>query len=381
MKRPPIRMGNGILHSVCKTVFAAAWFALSLVIVTSLLGQVREEKGATKNPDVRKLYNELATKGWIVYSAKTEKGDYDLFISRPNGTSVRNITRTPEYSELDAQFFPDGKRILYRRVAKFNPNIDYREHLYGALVVSNVDGSHPRILGGEGDYPWPAIGPDGKQIACLYKREGKIRIFDLETLKAVKELPSQGIFQYLRWSPDGKDFCGAGNLAGVGWGILTYDIATGKMNLISRVINCTPAWFPDSQRCIFSHRNTDLASDDGGATAKKTGQDPNSSWTMITIADKDGRDRKLVVAEQYRHLYFSVMSPDNAYVLYCRPEVDSMLTGKMAVMRLSDAPIVEGPWAAAENAYAKNPKRGPILHLDLPASFHPDWTYTKLQWK
>jgi Tol biopolymer transport system component len=356
-------------------------FALGLVVVTNLLGQNQGEKHAIKDPEVRKLYDELATKGWIVYSAKTEKDDFDLFIARPNGTNVHKITRTPEHSELDPQFFPDGKRILYRRVGKLNPKVDYREHLYGTLVVANVDGSHPRTLGGEGDYPWPAISPDGRQIACLYKKEGKIRIFDLETLKVVKEIPSQVIHQYLRWSPDGKEFCGAGNLPGVDWGVLTYDIATGKAILISRVMNCTPAWFPDSQRCIFSHRNTDLVSDDGGATAKKTGQDPNASWTMLMMASKDGAYRKLVIAEEYRHLYFSCLSPDNKYVIYCRPEVDSTLTGKMAIIRMSDTPIVERPWAAVEKAYAQNPKRGPVLHLDLPASFHPDWTYAKLQWK
>jgi hypothetical protein len=99
---------------------------------------------------------------------------------------------------------------------------------------------------------------------------------------------------------------------------------------------------------------------------------------MIMMADREGKDRRLVVAEQYRHLYFACVSPDNKYVIYCRPEKDGSLTGTMAVVRLADTPIIDGPWRAVEKQYAPNAKRGPVLHLDLPASFHPHWTYARL---
>ena len=357
--------------------FVTTLLAVIVLIPASLSGGAQAEKRAVKDPEVRRLYNELANKGWIVYSAMTEKGDYDLFISRPTGTSVRNLTRTPEFSELGARFFADGKRILYRRVNALKPKVDYRELTYGVLVIANADGSNPRDIGGEGDYPWATLSPDGKQIACLYKKEGKMRIFDLATLKMIKEMPRQGIFWQLGWSPDGKEFCGTANLAGQDWNIVTYGVENGKLTIISRVLNCTPDWFPDSRGCIYSHRNPSLASDEGGA-AKKIGNEPNYSWTMIMMADREGKDRKLVVAEQYRHLYFACLSPDNKYVIYCRPEKDGSLTGPMAVIRLADTPIIDGSWRAVEKQYAKNAKRGPILHLDLPASFAPHWTYARI---
>ena len=50
-------------------------------------------------------------------------------------------------------------------------------------------------------------------------------------------------------------------------------------------------------------------------------------------------------------------------------------------LRVADAPILDGPWAAVESAYANRAKRGPVLDLDLPPSFHPDWSYAKIQWK
>ena len=372
MKYEAVYIRNKAIKVLRHGAFVTTLLAVIVLIPANLSGGAQAEKRAVKDPEVRKLYAELANKGWIAYSAKTEKGDYDLFISRPNGTGVRNLTRTPDFSELGARFFADGKRILYRRVNALKPKVDYRELTYGVLVIANADGSNPRDIGGEGDYPWATLSPDGKQIACLYKKEGKMRIFDLATLKMLKEMPRQGIFWQLGWSPDGKEFCGTANLAGQEWNVVTYGVESGKLTLISRVLNCTPDWFPDSRGCIYSHRNPSLGSDGGDAAAKK------DSWTMIMMADREGKDRQLVVAEQYRHLYFACVSPDNKYVIYCRPEKDGSLTGSMAVVRLADTPIIDGSWRAVEKQYAKNAKRGPILRLDLPASFDPRWTYARI---
>jgi WD40 repeat protein len=378
MKRQPVCTSKRALRAVSRRVLVTIVLATTVLTLANVPGEARDAKSTIKDPQVRKLYDELADKGWIVFSAKSERGDCDLFVSRPNGSGLRNITRTPECNELAARFLPDGKRIIYRRVSTLKPNVDYRELIYGVLVIANADGSNPRTLGGEGDYPWATLSPDSKQLACLYKKEGKIRVFDVETLKMVKEMLRQGIFWQLGWSPDGKEFCGTANLEGREWNVVTYDIASGKLTLLSRILNCTPDWFPDSRGCIYSHRNPGLASDDGGATAKRTGQDPGASWTMIMQADREGKDRKLVVAEQYKHLYFATLSPDDKYVIYTRLEKDGTLAGSLAIVRLADTPFIDGSWLAVEKQYAKTAKRGPILHLDLPRAFHPNWTYAKL---
>ncbi len=379
MKRQPASSSRGSLWVLWGRMLVMIVLSAMVSILANRPGTAGDAKGAIKDPQVRKLSAELADKGWIVFSAKSEKGDYDLFVSRPNGTSLRNITQTPDFNELGARFLPDGKRIIYRRVSTLKPNVDYRELTYGVLVIANADGSNPRTLGGEGDYPWATLSPDSKQLACLYKKEGKIRVYDVDTLKMVKEVPRQGIFWQLGWSPDGKEFCGTANVQGEDWNIVTYNIASDKLTLISRILDCTPDWFPDSRGCIYSHRNPGLASDDGGAAAQKIGQSgTNYSWTMIAMADREGKDRKLVVAEQYKHLYFATLSPDNKYVIYSRLDKDGSLAGPMAIVRLADTPIIDGSWLAVEKQYATNAKRGPVLHLDLPPAFHPNWTYAKL---
>ena len=71
---------------------------------------------AADDPKVALLRREVAAKGWIVYSAKTDKGDWDLFLMRPDGSHRRNITNTPQFHEIGGRFSPDGRKILYRRI-------------------------------------------------------------------------------------------------------------------------------------------------------------------------------------------------------------------------------------------------------------------------
>ncbi|MGA2498916.1 MAG: hypothetical protein ABSH20_14330 [Tepidisphaeraceae bacterium] len=179
-------------------------FVLILLAATSALAG---------DPAVDKLREEVATKGWILFSAKTTNGDYDLFLSRPDGSAKRSVTQTPEWSEYGGRFSPDSKRILYRRLKK---GAEINHDLWGArgeLVVADADGSNPVVFGDMGEYPWASWSPDGTQFACLYRREG-IQIIDIASKKVVKQLPRRGIFQQLYWSPDGKRLVGTANVGG-----------------------------------------------------------------------------------------------------------------------------------------------------------------------
>ncbi len=238
-----------------------AGVALALSCATPVLAQSEvADSGATV------LAKEVAARGWILFSAKTAAGDYDLYLSRPDGTARRNVTQTPNANEFGGRFSPDGKRMLYRRQARGTGNAEaagINHDLWGAkgaLVIAKADGSDPQPQGDEGAYPWASWSPDGTQIACLYKRQGLIRIFDLATKKLVRELPNRGIFQQLFWSPDGKRLCGTANLNGEDWNVISLDLATGRETLLTRALNCTPDWFQgDSNKVIYSNRTPGLA--------------------------------------------------------------------------------------------------------------------------
>lgn len=315
----------------------------------------------------RELAQEVANKGWVLFSARTPQGDFDLFICRPDGSAKRNLTQTPEWSEYGGRFSPDSKRLLYRR-QKPGEHIDHdRWGAIGALVAADADGSNPSVQGKDGEWPWASWSPDGKQFACLYKREGKIRIVEAESKKVIKELPRQGIFQQMFWSPDGKRLVGTANFSGQDWNILSIELETGKATLLSRALNCTPDWFQaDPHRVLYSNRTPALGNQNG--------------WTLLMQATADGKSRTLIYGERDRHIYYGCTSPDDQYVIFSVPTTDGGVDAEMAIVRLADTPmIVPRNYTALKTLYP-GAKNGPVLRLS-EAGFEPHWTYAELGFK
>ncbi len=337
-------------------------WAAALIGAGCLLTSTQQTQAVESS--VEELAREVAPKGWILYSAKTKAGDYDLWLARPDGSQVRNLTQSPDFSEFGGRFSRDGKQMLYRRM----PRGDSINHdLWGAvgtLVTAGVDGSAPVAHGKDGDYPWASWSPDLKRIACLYKREGKIRIFDLASHQVVKEMPRQGIFQQMYWSPDGRHLCGTANVQGQDWKIVSIDIESGKITVVSRNLSCTPDWFQhDAGRLIYSSRTPGLGHDYG--------------WTMLMQASADGQDRTLIYGERGRHLYYGCTSPDDRYAIFSLPVSDGGTEDPLAVIRMADAPIVVPADYKELRALYPQARSGPVLRLNL-AGFEPHWTFAEI---
>lgn len=310
------------------------------------------------------LRSEVARKGWLLYAARSSAGDYDLYLARPDGSMARNITQTPQFSEFGARFSPDSQQIIYRR----RPRGESINHdLWGTVgvpVLANADGTNPKPLGEDGDLPWACWSPDGHQVSCLYKKQGKIRIWDLKSRQVVREMPRQGIFQQMFWSPDGKRLCGTANLGGQDWNIISIDLATGSPTLLTRNLNCTPDWFQqDPNRVIYSSRIPGLATDYG--------------WTLLMQATADGKNRTLIYGERGRHIYYGCTSPDDQYAVFSVPEGDGGTDASMAIVRLADTPIIAPDDFKELKALYPQAKSGPVLRLPL-AGFEPHWTFQEI---
>jgi hypothetical protein len=52
------------------------------------------------------LAREVRTKGWIVFSATSAQGDWDLYLMRPDGSARKNITNTADFHEAAALELP-----------------------------------------------------------------------------------------------------------------------------------------------------------------------------------------------------------------------------------------------------------------------------------
>jgi Tol biopolymer transport system component len=332
-----------------------ALLALAAFIVSGTTTRCQE------STEVRKLTAEVRGKGWIAFSARSERGDWDLFAMRPDGSGRRHLTRTAEWNEAWPQFSRDGSRLLYRRLKSGESISGNRYGQQGEPVVANRDGTSPRVLGAAGELPWATWSPDAKSFATLSLKG--VQLVDIETGKVRRTLRRQGFFQQLTWSPDGKWLVGVANNFATGWSIARMDVATGAVNAVNTVDCCTPDWFPDSGSVIFSWRPP------GQKTNRGLG------WTQLWRVEAGGKEPRLVYAKDDRHAYGGFVSPDGKFVVFTGnieedgdPGHDG---GPMSLMRLDDAPIIEG---ASPGVRALHPeaKDGPILHL--PSGWEPCWT-------
>jgi Tol biopolymer transport system component len=343
-------------------------FPIRPLLLLSLLAACQANFAAQQDvidPQTAALAAEVRAKGWIAFAARAERGDWDLFLCRPDGSERRPLTRTAEFSEHSPQFSRDGHKLLYRRVVKTEKLDNNRHGEQGELVISNSDGSEPQVLGKPGELPWATFSPDGRQIASLSIKG--IAIIDLATRQVVRTLPRKGFFQQMTWSPDGKWVCGVANSFGAAWSIARMDLTTCEASAVNIVDCCTPDWFPDSEQIIFSWR--------------PRGQKENNGygWTQLWRAEANGKTRQLVYGEDGRHVYGGHVSPDGRYVLFTgnmHEDGDPGNAGApMGLMRLADGPIIGGV-SKELRALHPNVKNGPVL--TLPAGWEPCWTFSEI---
>jgi Tol biopolymer transport system component len=334
---------------------------------------VRDAQPAQKSPagvatsasETVRLTEEVRTKGWIAFSARSENGDWDLYLMRPDGSERRNLTQSPEWNEAWPQFSRDGSKLLYRRLKRDETISGNLYGQQGVPVIANSDGTDPHVLGAEGDLPWATWSADGTELATLSIKG--ISIVDAMTGKVRRTLPRKGMYQQLSWSPDGKWLVGVSNDLATSWSIARMDAATGEINAVNTVDCCTPNWFPDSGNVIFSWR--------------PPGQRENRGvgWTQLWRAKAEGKNPQLVYGEDGRHIYGGHVSPDGKYVLFTgniEEDGDPAHSGApMGLMRLGDAPIIGGASPALRVLHAEA-KIGPVLNL--PTGWAPCWTFSEI---
>lgn len=322
---------------------------------------------AAVDEGVAALTKEVGKKGWIVYSSPFSKnGSWDLFLSRPDGTQRRNITNTPDFEEAGPRFSPDSRKILYRRITGGKTVNHDKWGSEGCLVMADADGGNPKVFANEGEFAWASWSPDGKQIGYLTIKG--VEIFDFARGKIVRNIPRQGMYSMLYWSPDGQYFCGVANHFGEVWTIATLNVSTGELLPVHKFQNCTPDWFPDSQHIIFSYRPKDQPAGKG------------YGWTQLWMADRKGKKSRLIFGEDGFHIYGGALSPDGKYVLFSKCKNDGggakEKTGApIYIMRLADAPIIQGESKDLRKLHAQT-NDGPVLKLAV--GWEPCWSYAEI---
>ncbi len=342
--------------------------------------------GAAGDARIDALREDVRARGWIVFAAHPaevatgkliksmkRRGPLDLYLARPDGSQLRNITRSNEYHEFGGRFSPDRTKLLYRRLTSSATINHDRWGAMGQLVIADANGSNPQPVGRPGELPWASWSPDMNRFACLYRKHGKIRIVDTQTRQIVRELSTQGIYQQLFWSPDGKRLVGTANRAGRQWNVVSINLATEKLTVLTRALNCTPDWFQgNAERVIYSNRNPALF----------PGKYNNYGLTMLMQATADGRRRRLIYGNVHKHVYYGCTSPDDRYIIFADDPGDNLVVGELRVIRLADTPIIPAAFNDLKPLYP-NANDGPVLDLQLPngaslRGFEPHWTYAEL---
>jgi len=313
------------------------------------------------SPDVARLAEEVKGKGWIVFPARSEQRDWDLYLMRPDGSQRRPITRTPEWNEAWPQFSRDGSKLLYRRLRRDEEISGNRYGEQGVPVVANSDGTSSRELGEEGALPWATWSPDDREFATLSIKG--VSLVDAETGRVRLKHPRRGFFQQVTWSPDGRSLVGVANSFGTGWSIARMDAGTGNVTAVNTVDCCTPDWFPNARQVVYSK-----------------GHPLTEGWAQLWMADADGHNRRMLYGEIGRHIYGGAISPDGRHVLLTRSredlgQVDHAQT-EMALIRLADTPVVAGASDVLHRQYP-GAKAGPVLHFSN--GWEPHWTAARLE--
>ncbi len=147
----------------------------------------------------------MSTHAKIVFASK-RNGDTlaHIYVMEDNGHNVRRITGPTSY-DRHPNWFPGGKRILFQRFLE--PDNNGFNSVF--RIIDEKGGEDYSFMENHPTDYWPALSPDGKQIAFSSKRAGEwdIWIFHLESgslRQLTNNLDTGATSDTVEWAPDGR---------------------------------------------------------------------------------------------------------------------------------------------------------------------------------
>jgi len=154
--------------------------------------------------EIHRIAYQVITETMVVYSLSSG-ASYDLHLVSPDGSIVRQITATSEYSEISPNLSPDGTKIVY--VHKVEATQTYSIH----IMDSNGENDVEITPGTKNILENPQWSPDGRYISYAMGDEPStsraswfIHVYEIETQRdnILRDEPEDLVQPYHTWLPD-----------------------------------------------------------------------------------------------------------------------------------------------------------------------------------
>jgi len=234
----------------------------------------------------------FSPKGTIVFTTNRD-GDrnWEIYAINVDGTGLCNLSRSPEGSDIDPVWSPDGKKILFVS--------DRAGFLNQDIYVMDDDGSNQiRLTSDEAKDYDPVWSPDGKKIAFVSERSGKAQIYIMNSDGTGLRCISDGTAsdRSPAWSPDGKkiafvsDRYSTERQGNDDIFVMNCD-GTGIVRLTEHSgYDLNPQWSPDGKYILFTSSRYGgeeifLMKADGSCKMRLTVTEDIYEWTPVWSPD------------------------------------------------------------------------------------------------
>jgi len=181
--------------------------------------------------------------GKLAY-VSSSSGNKEIYLMDWDGFNVRKLT-TNRSINLNPDFSPSGKEIIFTSYKKGNPDL-FRRELF--------TGTEARISSAPGINITGAFSPDGNRIALAMSKEGNSEIYLIgkEGKQLARLTKHPAIDLSPSWSPDGKLIAFVSDRFGKPQiFVMNIDGSNPKRITIDGGYNVSPRWSPKGDRIVY----------------------------------------------------------------------------------------------------------------------------------
>lgn len=219
-------------------------------------------------------------------------GNKEIYLMDYDGYNVQRLTRNGSIN-LNPDFSPNGREIIYTSYKRKNPNL-YRRELF--------TGTEALISARPGVNITGAYSPDGKRIALTMSKEGNSEIYLIDTTgrQLARLTNNQAIDVSPAWSPDGSHIAFTSDRLGHPQ-IFVMKADGGDLHRLttSGAYNDRPRWSPKGDRILYCRMEGSgfhiyAINPDGSGDTRLTSEGSNEHprWSpdgrFITFSSKRG---------------------------------------------------------------------------------------------